>query len=141
MSGASGWRALALRWAKFNGVGAIGILAQIACLAALVDGLHLNYLVSTAVAVEVAVLHNFAWHERFTWSDRTGGSWMETVRRLLRFNLSNGAISVLGNLALMRLLVGWWGVPYLAANLVTIAALSGANFAVSHWFVFRIRRG
>jgi putative flippase GtrA len=66
---------------------------------------------------------------------------MEVVCRLLRFNLSNGAISILGNLGLMRLLVGWWGVPYLAANLITIAALSGGNFAVSHWFVFRVRRG
>jgi dolichol-phosphate mannosyltransferase len=141
MSGASGWRALGLRWAKFSGVGALGILVQIACLATLVDGLHLNYLVSTAVAVEVAVVQNFAWHERFTWSDRAGGSRMEVVCRLLRFNLSNGAISILGNLGLMRLLVGWWGVPYLAANLKTIAALSGGNFAVSHWFVFRVRRG
>ena len=59
------------RWLKFNFVGAVGVGVQLAMLALLVSGLGLGYMVATALAVETAVLHNFVWHERFTWADRT----------------------------------------------------------------------
>ncbi|HLW86445.1 MAG TPA: GtrA family protein [Candidatus Sulfotelmatobacter sp.] len=59
-----------VRWCKFNLVGAIGILVQFAALFLLKSALHLNYLAATGLAVEAAVVHNFVWHERFTWADR-----------------------------------------------------------------------
>ena len=132
---------LAVRWLKFNFVGGLGILVQLACLSLLVSGLHFGYLTATALAVETAVLHNLIWHERFTWKDRTGQVVHSRARdvgmRLLRFHAGNGAVSILGNLALMRLFVGTLHVPYLAANIVTIAICSLLNFAASEWFVFR----
>jgi putative flippase GtrA len=131
---------LAVRWLKFNFVGALGIVIQLACLALLVSGLHLAYLPATAIAVETAVLHNFVWHERFTWKDRTSRVVRSRARdianRLLRFHAGNGAVSILGNLALMRLLVGTLHMKYLPANAITIAICSLANFAASEWFVF-----
>ena len=130
------WGALGLRWLKFNAVGAVGIAVQLAALWALVRGLGMNYLPATALAVELAVLHNFFWHERFTWRDRPSVTRRESLHRLLRFNLTNGALSILGNLVIMRLLVGRFHLHYLAANLATIAACSLANFLVSHRFVF-----
>lgn len=134
-------KALAIRWLKFNFVGGLGILIQLGCLALLVSGLHLGYLPATALAVETAVLHNFVWHERFTWKDRTKVVVHSRVRdvamRLLRFHAGNGAVSILGNLALMRLLVGAMHIRYLLANGITIAICSLANFAASEWFVFR----
>jgi len=139
MTDRRGWRSLGLRWLKFNAVGAMGVLVQLGALAILVSGFRLNYLVATAAAVETAVLHNFVWHERFTWKDRASISRMQVVWRLVRFHLSNGAISIAGNLALMRLLTGAWHVNYLEANVASIATLSLANFAVSHTFVFRSR--
>ena len=66
------WRSTAIRWLKFNLVGGIGIAVQLLALVLLKTGLHLNYLVATALAVETAVIHNFLWHERFTWADRAG---------------------------------------------------------------------
>ena len=124
------------RWLKFNAVGAMGIVVQLAALAALRGGLGVPYLAATAVAVELAVLHNFAWHERWTWKDRTG-SHSGVAKRLLRFHLGNGIVSLITNLVLMRLLVGQFRVPYLAANLAAIAAGSIANFIVGEWVVFR----
>ncbi len=56
-------------WVRFNAVGIIGLVVQLLVLAVLLRfGLH--YLVATTVAVEAAVLHNFLWHERWTWSER-----------------------------------------------------------------------
>jgi putative flippase GtrA len=128
---------LAVRWLKFNAVGAMGIVVQLAVLALLVDGFHMNYLPATALAVETAVLHNFIWHERFTWKDRASGGARDAAMRLLRFHAGNGVVSILGNLALMRLLVGTLQLKYLLANGITIAVCALLNFVVSEWFVFR----
>ena len=97
---------LAVRWLKFNFVGAVGIVVQLAALALFTKGFGWNYLLATAAAVELAVLHNFVWHERFTWKDRAGGSRVAMAGRLLRFHAGNGLVSIGGNLLLMRLLVG-----------------------------------
>lgn len=132
-------RGLFLRWLRFNAVGALGIVVQLSALAIFVRVLRLNYLVATSLAVELAVLHNFFWHERFTWKDQASLSRAEMFLRLLRFHLSNGVVSIGGNLLLMRLLAGTLGIQYLAANLISIAVLSLANFTVSHTFVFRPR--
>jgi putative flippase GtrA len=132
-----------VRWCKFNVVGGIGILVQFAALFFLKSVMHFNYLFATAIAVEAAVVHNFVWHEQFTWSDRTrpdrAESWRRSLPRLLRFNLSNGAVSILGNLALMKVMVGQGHMNYLLANAIAIALCSLANFLVSETWVFEER--
>jgi putative flippase GtrA len=145
-----------LRWFKFNLVGAMGIAVQFAALFLLKGVLHFNYLVATAIAVEVAVLHNFVWHERFTWADRTMSDrtksdpktldqmvpglpqwqWRRSLSRLLRFHLSNGFVSIVGNLTLMKVMLGRGHMNYLLANAIAIAWCSLANFLVSETWVF-----
>jgi putative flippase GtrA len=127
------WRKTGVRWLKFNAVGGIGIGVQLVVLAVLKSGLHLDYLLATGLAVEAAVIHNFLWHERFTWSDRpTESSWS----RFAKFNLTTGLFSIVGNLVLMKVLVGWGGVNYMVANGITIAVCSLVNFVVSDRVVF-----
>ena len=129
---------LATKWVKFNAVGAMGIVVQFACFGLVFSLLRMNYMAATALAVEAAVLHNFVWHERFTWKDRAGGGPREIALRLLRFHAGNGVVSILGNLTLMRLLVGGMQVNHYIATGISIAACSLLNFAVSEWLVFRI---
>ena len=123
-----------VRWVKFNAVGAAGILVQLAALAGLKSGFHVNYLLATGLAVEAAVVHNYLWHERFTWSDRIAGS---SLVRFLKFNLTTGLFSILGNVVVMWILVASTHANYFAANVVTIAICSIANFLVADRFVFR----
>ncbi len=92
-----------LRWWKFNLVGAMGMVVQLSALAVLSRLVAGHYLYASAVAVELAVLHNFVWHVHFTWRDRCDRSVL--LSQLVRFHLSNGLVSLLGNLALMRVLV------------------------------------
>lgn len=134
-----------IRWCKFNFVGGIGILVQFAALFFLKSVLHFNYLTATAIAVEAAVVHNFVWHEQFTWADRTlrlststseQPAWRQSLTRLLRFQVANGAVSILGNLALMKVMVGEGHMNYLVANAIAIALCSLANFLVSDEWVF-----
>ena len=128
---------LTVRWLKFNAIGAIGILVQMGCFALLFSALHLNYLVATALAVEAAVLHNFVWHERYTWKDRSGGGLRPVALRLGRFHAGNGVVSILGNVVLMRLLAGGLHINHYLASGISIALCSLLNFAVSEWFVFQ----
>src|SRR5438094_283126 len=87
-AGDTDWRRTGLRWLKFI-VGLIGIGVQLLVLALLKSGLHLNYLLATALAVETAVVHNFLWHERFTWRDRVAKT---RLAQFIKFNLTNGTI-------------------------------------------------
>lgn len=130
------WRTLARRWLKFDAVGGIGIGVQLTILAGLVDGLGLDYLIATALAVEATVLHNFVWHERWTWRDRPRGGGQALLGRLIRFNVTAGALAILSNLGSMRLLVGSLHLHYFTANCLTIAACSVINFLISDRIVF-----
>lgn len=130
-----------LHWLKFNAVGLIGVGVQLAALAFFRRVLDLNYLVATGLAVETAVLHNFVWHERWTWRERDHDrSWRGIISRLTGFHLTSGLISILGNLLLMRVLAGALGLQYLVANAITIAILSTANFFAADRLVFRAPR-
>ena len=125
-----------LRWLRFNLVGGIGIAIQLVLLFLLKSVLHVNYLAATALAVEATVIHNFLWHERYTWADRVRPSWQNSLPRLLRFNLTNGAVSITGNLGLMKLMIDLGHINYLVANAIAIALCSLVNFVVSDEYVF-----
>ena len=131
---------LFIRWIRFNAVGVIGMGVQLIVLSVLAKDVGADYLVATAAAVEAAVLHNFVWHERYTWCDRTRlhhEALPAVLQRLIRFHLTNGLLSVTANVLLMRLLAGLLHLPLIFANLLSIAFCSVANFAMSHFFVFR----
>ena len=135
-------RRLVERVAKFHAVGVLGVGVQLVALVFFKSLAGLHYMAATALAVEVAVLHNFCWHERWTWAERTRrspGVGLIFVR-LLRFNLTTGMVSIGSNLVLMRLLVGTFHLHYLAANVLAIATTSLTNFLVSELFVFRVQR-
>jgi putative flippase GtrA len=93
--------------------------------------------IATALAVEMAVLHNFAWHERFTWRDRCSVHWTEVAGRLLRFNLTTGMISLLGTTAIVKYLVAQHGLHVFFANIIAIPCCSMLNFLASDLLVFR----
>ena len=133
----SKWRSTAFRGLKFYIVGAAGIAVQLMAVAVLAGHLHIDYLIATPVAVEIAVLHNFYWHERFTWGDRSSDTRRQRFSRLFRFNVTTGAVSIFGTTVLMKLLVGRLGMPLMIGNMVAICACSLVNFLVSDQMVFR----
>ena len=124
-------------WIKFNLVGVAGFALQSAALFFLTHVINsFNYLAATAVAVELAVLSNFAWHQRWTWNDRPSSSSMETLRRLAKFNFTTGLVSIAGNLVLMSILVGRLSLPILVANAATVTICSVLSFFLSDRYAF-----
>lgn len=121
-----------MRIVKFSLVGAIGIGLQLAVLN-LLNRCGTNYLVATGLAVEAAVLHNFCWHRRLTWADRKTAGW---VSCLWRFHISNASISLIGNLLLMRVLVGVFRIPVMLGNTIAIGTCALVNYLASDRWVF-----
>ena len=120
------------RAARFVGVGVGGFAIQGLVLYGLTAA-GLPYLLATAVAVEAAVLHNFLWHERWTWEDRPAH---RRLARWLRFNGSTALISIGGNVVLMAIFAGWLRLPLLMANTLAVATLSVLNFVAADSLVF-----
>jgi dolichol-phosphate mannosyltransferase len=117
-------------------VGGIGIAVQLGALAFFRSILQFDYLLATALAVETAVIQNFLWHQRFTWRDRPAHS-AQSVVRFVKFNATNGAVSLAGNLLIMRALVGQQHMNYAIANLIAVTICSLANFLLSDRLVFQ----
>ncbi|HEV2827785.1 MAG TPA: GtrA family protein [Pyrinomonadaceae bacterium] len=126
-----------LHWIKFNLVGVLGFVLQSATLFVLTHIAYpIGYLAATTVAVELAVLNNFVWHQRWTWSDRPSTTSRETIRRLAKFNLTSGLVSIVGNLILMSVLVGRFRLPVTPANLLTVAVCSILSFFLADRIAF-----
>ncbi|MYH30869.1 MAG: GtrA family protein [Acidobacteria bacterium] len=124
------------RWLVFNAVGTMGVAVQLTVLLSLTEALGLNYLVATVLAVESAILHNFVWHEHWTWRDRGPGS-RGRWTRLAWFNLVTGALSISSNVVFTALYVNALGVHYAIANLMAVATCSLLTFVANDRFVFR----
>lgn len=136
------------RWLTFTLAGTAGFAVQIGAMAALTQIAGLHYLVATAIAVELAILCNFAWHERWTWRDRLappkllGEGWpavrsRERWARLLRFNALTAVTSIAGSVFLTAVFVEMASLPPIAANIASVFALGLVNFAGANTLVFR----
>ncbi len=128
-----------IHFIRFNVVGVLGFALQTGALFVLTHSPHsLGYLAATAAAVELAVLNNFVWHQRWTWSDRPSATRGETLRRLVKFNITNGAVSIIGNLIFMGLLVGRLGLPIAIAYLTSVTACAVCNFFLADRIAFHV---
>jgi len=121
---------------KFAIVGALGIGVQLGVLQVLA-GLAVPYLLATALGVASAVVHNFAWHRRWTWRDRPDD---RVLMAFARFALANGAVSLVGNVMAMALLVGVITLPIVVANVLAIAACGIGNYFLADRLVFSAHR-
>ncbi len=127
-----GWRP-----ARFVSVGLMGFVLQTAALHVLTAWANLSYLPATVLAVEIAILHNFLWHERWTWRSRTQGA-PTRLARLARFNGLSGVVSIVGNVGLTGLLVEVGDLPLLLANLTAVVSLSLVNYAWLDGWIFAV---
>jgi putative flippase GtrA len=130
-------RSLGGRSIVFVGVGAVGFGLQMLVLVLLLRS-GWNSLVATALSVSVVVLHNFAWHQRWTWADRPGH---DSRKRLAQFAATTGVTSLLGNVFFTAIYAGSFGLPTPVANALAVASLSVANFFVADRWVFAVDEG
>ena len=111
--------------ARFGAVGVLGVVVNNAVLLAAHGLGGLPLLVASTIAVEISILHNFFWNERWTF-----GSKSVSVRRLGKFNLTSlgGLVITTG---VLYVLVTYFRFQYILANLVGIGFATAWNFALS----------
>jgi putative flippase GtrA len=125
------------RFGRFSLVGFLGAVLQLTLVSLLTKYFGVLSTVATLVAVEITILHNFMWHERFTWDNRGRKSSRQLVLRLWRFHAGNGLVSLAGNTALMYYLIERLKAPVLPAAMGAIVLCSLANFWIADRWVFR----
>jgi putative flippase GtrA len=139
---------MGVRFIRFNVVSVLGIGARLLVAWALVSGLGLHYLVGTTLAIEASILHNFFWHQRWTWGHSGGKSvgrgsapTNHVFFRCVAFHASNGLVTFLGAMVLMPMLVGSLGLHYLVGNAITVCFTGLLNFFLGDRLVFRTSPG
>jgi putative flippase GtrA len=118
-------RALLISLSKFLVVGGTGVLVNSFVLFLLFQWVHLPLVMASVLSAELAIVNNFWWNDRWTFS-RTQLS----LRRFAQFNLVSlfGLVLTTGTL---WVLVHYLGLYYLAANLVGIALAAIWGFAAN----------
>ena len=125
------------RFGRFSLVGFMGAVLQLILISHLIRYFAAFSIAATPTAVEITILHNFFWHERFTWSDRGPQRSQRLALRLWRFHAGNGLISLAGNTILMYCLVERLNAPALPTAMGAIVLCSLANFLVADRWVYR----
>ncbi|GAB4108275.1 MAG: hypothetical protein Kow001_04630 [Acidobacteriota bacterium] len=124
-----------IRFARFHLVGLAGFTLQLSVLKVLIGAFEWPTEAAVIVAVEAALLHNFFWHQTWTWGDRgtdSHGVWF----RFLRFHGANGLVSLAGNAALTWAGVRWCRMPPVAANATAVGLCSLINCWLGDRWVF-----
>jgi putative flippase GtrA len=120
----------------FVGVGVAGFAVQMAVLTGFI-AISCPYPAATLLAVEAAVLHNFVWHERWTWRDRAAHSTLWS--RLVRFHAGTAITSLIGNVVGTVFGVEVIGLHPAVASLASVLLTSVVNFTLADRWVFTRR--
>jgi dolichol-phosphate mannosyltransferase len=132
-------RPLQKRFRRFSAVGLMGAVIQLLLLYLATKEFGLPSVAAMPVAAEIALLHNFVWHERFTWRDRgllrtvTPG---EIAARLWRFHIASGLIPLGGNTVAMYFLVQRFEIPAMPAAVAAMILCSVVNFLATDRWVY-----
>jgi len=126
-----------VRFARFVAVGWMGFAVQSLAFVVLTSAALVPWLPAAVIAAEFSVVHNFLWHERWTWKARHGGAAGTLAGRFLRFNASSALFGIVGNVSVTAALIATFGVPPIVANAAASAMLGVAAFFVADRWTFR----
>jgi putative flippase GtrA len=123
------------RWGVFNAVASGGFIIQIAAITLLTRWWGWSPMAATALGVEMAALHNFFGHTRWTWSDVPAHGTRALFIRYLKYQLAKTASLGL-NVAATLLLIRCAGLPVEMANVLAVLLCSVPNYFAIERLVF-----
>ena len=122
------------RIVRFATVGVVGVVVNSLLLWVLTDRAAMYYLVSSAIATEVAILCNFALNHTWTFAAQRDGETF--ARRLLKFNLvSFGGLAL--TVTMLFVFKQFAGLHYLVANAAAVAFASTWNYVANRRWTWR----
>ncbi len=123
------------RWGVFNLVGMGGFVLQIGTIALLMRGFGWQSFVATAISLELAALHNFIGHNRFTWNDRPAGSVREWGRRYVKYQIAKST-SLTFSLAITMIVLATTPLAPEVANAIAVLVCALPNYLLTERLVF-----
>ncbi|UCF65392.1 MAG: GtrA family protein [bacterium] len=125
---------LQLRILKFGLVGMTGVGVNMGMLYILTEYLHIIYIISSLIAIEISILSNFFLNDLWTWGDRVKKSFWE---RFIQYHISVGLTAILANWLILLLLTEFFGIYYLISNLIGIAVGTLSNYILNDLWTFK----
>jgi len=120
---------------KFGIVGLTGIVVNTAALWYLKEFVSLDLMLASFFAIELSILNNFLWNDRWTFHARADPKLSKWYERLVAFNIvSAGGVVI--NMGFLYLFTTVFGIYYLIANLIGILLAFVWNFMVNRRFTW-----
>lgn len=122
----------------FAMVGALGTLVNLITLSLLLKLIHLEPIIADALAIEVSIISNFYFNNKYTFRNRTNVQSFKTqISDFWKFNA--GAIAgALMSLSIFTALYKFVGLNYVVADLIAIAMSVSWNYWISVRFVWKV---
>jgi dolichol-phosphate mannosyltransferase len=120
---------------KFASVGASGAIINLFFIWLLTEHVHLFYILSALIAIEISILWNFIWNTKLTF-----GYKFENMSDLLRSLIAYHIASLLGlsvNLLTLFALTEFIKIYYIISEFIGILLAFGFNYALSITYVWR----
>jgi dolichol-phosphate mannosyltransferase len=128
-----------IRFIKFGIVGGSGILVNMGFLWFFTEIAGLYYLISSVLAIALAMINNFIWNDRWTWRDRGEPGIKAYLSRIIKFIVVSSIAAYIGNLGVLWILTHYFHVYYLISNLIGIAVGTALNYSVNNIWTFKSR--
>ena len=126
------------KFIRFQIVSVAGTVVNPATIWLLKAQLTLPVMLAGAIAIEVAIIHNFTWHFFVTWKERIiEHSLSSYLRNLFTYNLVTASIDYLVNLTVLYVLHKRFGVYYLLAHFIGMVCGPVFKFLANEFIVFR----
>jgi dolichol-phosphate mannosyltransferase len=124
-----------VKFGKFAAVGATGAIVNTAVFILLYQQVHVPLIAASAAAVEISIIYNFVWNDRWTFARR---AW--SFDRFMKFNgVAVGGLII--TTTTLWALVTHAHVRYVWANLAGIGLGLTWNFTVNSVWTWGVRHG
>jgi dolichol-phosphate mannosyltransferase len=121
---------------RFAIVGCSGILVNMGLLWLLTTFADIYYLVSSIIAIEVSIINNFIWNDRWTFGGEKAHRGRSFATRIGLFHLVSAGGAVI-NWLILFVLTEFAGVYYLVSNLAGILAAFVWNYLVNRHYTWK----
>ncbi|MFX1383500.1 MAG: GtrA family protein [Promethearchaeota archaeon] len=126
-------KAFIIQGFRFAVVGGVGTLVNLSILYILTDIYGILYLISEAIAFTISVIHNYFWNKSFTFEEDIKE---KVIGKGIKFTVIC-IIALIVNLTVLFILVEFFGIFYLIAEVGAICIAFFVNFFGNRFWTFR----
>jgi dolichol-phosphate mannosyltransferase len=126
-----------IRLIKFGVVGGSGFIVNMFFLWLFTEIFGIYYIVSSVLAIALAMINNFIWNDIWTWRGKGEPGIKPFFVRLLKFCLVASLAGYVGNLGILWFLTHFFGLHYMISNVFGIAVGTLVNYFLNNYWTFK----